>query len=122
MNLLRETVGHIVESGHTPDDIIFVGSEKSGHQCTWAEFQVLADVEYSSGFGAAEVAQDLIIVFRDGQKMWRGEYDGSEWWEHSTPFRVPDKSLPIHRLIVTKDRVGWCDLAEINASTVDAAP
>ena len=118
MNLLQETIQAIAASGHTPDDIIFIGSEKSGHQCTWAEFHALADVEYEDGFGAAEVAQDLIIVFRDGHKMWRGEYDGSEWWEHSTPFKMPENALPIRRLIVTEDRVGWCDLDEMNASTV----
>lgn len=116
MNLLTETKRDITTSGHSPEDIVFIGSESSGHQCTWDEFCVLADVEYHSGFGAAEVAQDLIIVFSDGQKMWRGEYDGSEWWEHSTPFKRPDTSLPVTRLIVPDGRVGWVSLAECNGA------
>jgi hypothetical protein len=114
MNLLQETKEVIALSGHTETDIVFIGSEKSGHQCTWAEFCVLADVEYSADFGAAEVAQDLIIVFADGQKLWRGEYDGSEWWEYPKPFQRPEVSVPIRRLVCALDQVGWVDLAECN--------
>ena len=90
MNLLSETIKDIESSGHTTDDIVFIGSEKSGHSCTWEQFVSLADREYDSGFGSSEVATDLIIVFSDGSKMWRGEYDGSEWWEDSSPFQKPD--------------------------------
>ena len=115
MNLLQETKEAIEASGHAVADIVFIGSEKTGHQCTWDEFCTLADVEYDSGYGAAEVAQDLIVVFSDGQKLWRGEYDGSEWWEHSTPFKRPDASWPIKHLVVGgPGRVGWVNLAEIN--------
>lgn len=114
MNLLQETQDAIRSSGHTPEDIIFIGSEESGHQCSWEEFCHLADVEYDEGFGAQRVATDLIVVFEDGQKLWRGEYDGSEWWEHSTPFVQPSASLPISRLVVPEERTGWASLAECN--------
>lgn len=115
MNLLKETVESITESGHTPEDVVFIGSEASGHECTWEQFQRLADVDYDAGFGAQKVASDLVIVFRDGQSMNRSEYDGSECWNVMAPFKRPKKSLPITRLIVTEDRVGWCTLAECNA-------
>lgn len=98
-NLLTETIEDIRDSGHTPEEIVFIGSERSGHQCTWGEFQELANQEYDNGFGAAEVATDLIIVFTDGTKLWRHEYDGSESWEYSTPFVRPTGNLPIKRLI-----------------------
>jgi hypothetical protein len=111
-NLLQETKEAISSSGHTEADIVFIGSEKSGHQCTWAEFCALADVDYDAGFGASQVAQDLIVVFSDGQKLWRGEYDGSEWWKHSTPFKRPETALPINALLCPPERVGWVDLAE----------
>lgn len=115
MNLLQETKEAIEDSGHTEADIIFIGSEKSGHQCTWDEFCVLADVEYDAGYGAAQVAQDLIIVFSDGQRLWRGERDGAEWWNYSTKFKRPDASFPIKRLVVEgTDFVGWVDLGQIN--------
>ena len=113
-NLLQETREAIASSGHTEADTVFIGSEQTGHQCTWDEFVKIADVEYNSGHGAAEVAQDLVVVFADGQKLWRGEYDGSEWWEHSRPFERPAVALPINRLVVPADMVGWKDVGEIN--------
>lgn len=84
-NLLKETNATIKRSGHHVKDIVFIGSRDGVYKTSWAEFRKIADVEYDSGFGAAEVAPDLIIVFSDGKKMWRGEYDGSEWWEFDSP-------------------------------------
>jgi hypothetical protein len=99
MNFLVETKNAISESGHKISDIIFIGSEDTGHQCSWEQFKNMADVEYYSGFGAAEVATDLVLVFSDGMKMWRGEYDGSEWWEFSTPFTMPTDKQKIKKLV-----------------------
>ena len=113
-NLLQETKAAIQSSEHTEADIVFIGSEKTGHQCTWAEFCALADVEYDSGRGITQVAQDLVIVFSDGLKMWRGEDDCSEWWEYSTPAKLPAHALPIRTLLCPPARVGWVDLAVAN--------
>ena len=111
-NLLKETEKDILDSGHTIEDIIFIGSEKSGHQCTWDEFKVLADFDYDAGYGSASVATDLIIVFRDGHKMWRGEYDGSEWWDYSAPFVAPTVS---HRITCLVDEEAYSNtLKEMN--------
>jgi len=115
VNLLNETKNAIEESGHTPADIIFIGSKESGHCCTWDQFQTLADVEYYNGFGSQKVAEDLIIAFSDGSTLWRKEYDGSECWEFSQPFQMPPETKPISRLVVPTDRTGWESLAEINA-------
>lgn len=114
INLLKETKKAIKNSGHKPNDIIFIGSEKSGHSCSWGEFTQLADIEYDAGFGWREVASDLIIVFVDGTQMWRGEYDGSEWWEYSKSFKAPEHTIPITRLVITSDHNGWTSLAELN--------
>jgi hypothetical protein len=84
MNLKHETIKGILMSGHTPDQIIFIGSEKTGHRCTWGEFLVLAD----------------------------REYDGLEWWWYSTPFVMPQESHPITSLIV--DGGGWRELSYLN--------
>lgn len=113
MNFLKETIGDIETAGKTPEQIIFIGSEESGHECTWQEFLQLADFDYDAGFGAQEVATDLIIVFEDGSKMWRHEYDGSERWDYSTPFARPAEKKPINRLQVKSDQVGWRDLADV---------
>lgn len=113
MNLLKETLEDIKNSRHEIADIIFIGSQESGYSCTWPEFEKLADKEYDDGFGAQEVASDLIIVFSDGMKMWRHEYDGSESWAYYTNFKMPENVKPIRSLFVEKG-VGWEDLAEIN--------
>ena len=118
-NLLSETSQDILKSGHTADDIIFIGSEESGHQCTWDEFKKLADQVYDSGFGAQKVATDLIIVFKDGTKMWRGEYDGSEGWDYSSPFKKPLFFCPIKTLFIGDEDVGWMELKEINKKVSD---
>lgn len=114
MNLLKETIEDIKNSGHAPEDIVFIGSSDSGHCCSWDEFTRLANVDYDDGYGAQEVASDLIIVFGDGSSMWRQEYDGSESWAFSRPFSRPEKTKPINRLVVRIEQVGWQTLAEIN--------
>lgn len=97
-NLLEETLASIDNSGHTIEDIVYIGSE-DGYSCSWEQFKGMADVEYDSSYGSAEVATDLRIVFSDGQTMWRGEYDGSEWWEYSEPFIIPETTKPVKRVI-----------------------
>ena len=97
-NLLQETIQCIEDSGHEIQDIVFIGSVVSGHSCTWDDFLLLADIEYDSGFGAREVAYDLVIVFKDGSNLWRNEYDGSEWWEYSKPVEIPKEQKKILRL------------------------
>ena len=115
MNLLKETREDIKNSGHNINDIIFIGSEESGHQCTWEEFNILADFEYDNGYGAQEVATDLIIVFSDGSKLWRSEYDGSEGWSYNKKFIQPIKKYKIKSLFSKHcGNVGWTDLKEIN--------
>ena len=112
-NLLKETIKTIEVSGHTTNDIIFIGSKCGNYSCIWSEFEKLADQDYESGVGAQKVAQDLIIVFRDGGTMWRHEHNGSEYWEHWTPFCMPKITSSIKSLFA-KD-AGWQDLQEIHA-------
>lgn len=115
MNLLNETVRGIGNSGHTVHDIMFIGSEDSGYSCDWDKFATLSNQEYDPSFGASEVAQDLIIVFSDGSKMWRGEYDGSEWWEYSTPFIMPKDLKSISKLFAFEgNQCGWVSLKDLH--------
>jgi len=119
-NFLKETNDGIKRSGHTTDDIIFIGSPISGHRCTWEQFEKLADFDYHTGFGAEQVATDLTIVFQDGSTMERSEYDGAEWWEYSEPFIEPKESHEITRLsVIGTNLVGWCSLYELNAEDDD---
>lgn len=99
MNLLKETEEYLEECGKKPEDIIFIGSEQSGHTCSWEEFKVLADVHYDNGYGSQEVCNDLIIVFKDGSRLYRSEYDGSEWWSYMGVFKKPRQKLPLRQLL-----------------------
>lgn len=117
MNLLEETKDDIRISGHTPEQIIFIGSASSGHRCTWSEFCLLANREYNPRYGAKEVASDLIIVFDDGSSMWRHEYDGPECWHYSTPFVKPEVSHFISTLI---SGGMWEDLKTMNPITKES--
>jgi hypothetical protein len=98
LNLLNETKEDMAKAGYTPEQIVFIGSQRSGHCCTWAEFELLANFEYDAGYGGSEIPEDLIIVFSDGSWMERGEYDGSEWWEFRHPFVMPAETEPINRI------------------------
>lgn len=112
VNLLIETQAVMVEEfGHAPSDIVFIGSTKTGHSCSWEEFEKLADREYDDGFGAQEVAMDLEIHFKGGAAMRRHEYDGSEGWSYVPAFAAPSKILPISSLFVCGGQIGWESLA-----------
>lgn len=93
VNLLAETLEDIKKNNYTESDIVFIGFEGSGECMTWQQFIVAADYSYDNGYGVAIVNAELIIGFADGAKMFRCEYDGSEWWELFRPFRMPQKLI-----------------------------
>ncbi|MDQ3063956.1 MAG: hypothetical protein M3R14_14015 [Acidobacteriota bacterium] len=111
-NLLQETQNLINELGLEIENIIFIGSTSSGYACDWTTFYELANQEYSSGFGWQEVASDLEIVFKDGTRFQRHEYDGSENWNVQEPFVIPTETKPIRKLINRND--GWQSLAAMH--------
>jgi hypothetical protein len=80
MNFLTETRQCLESQGLNESDIVFIGTNDSESSCTWEEFCVMADYEYDNGFGAQVICDDLTMLFRDGTRMVRLEYDGSEWW------------------------------------------
>jgi len=115
MNFLDETIDAILHSGHTLTDLMFIGSEavgdSPGYSCTWDEFRALANFDYDNGYGGQAIATDLIIMFTDGQKLWRNEYDGNEWWEFSHPFSPPNAPNPIQRV---KGDMSWTSLHRLH--------
>tara|TARA_R100001015_G_C4635138_1_gene203625 strand:- start:8670 stop:9413 length:744 start_codon:yes stop_codon:yes gene_type:complete len=93
-NLLKETYKVMERNNKHPNDISFIGSSnisKEGlrYYTSWAKFVVMADREYNAGYGGTFVALDLIIEFKDGSRMYRHEYDGSEGWVFSSPCVAP---------------------------------
>jgi hypothetical protein len=122
-NLLAETREALANYFRKPEEIIFIGSRRSGHECTWAEFERLADTGYDAGYGAQEVASDLEIAFSDGATMHRSEYDGSEAWVYAPTFEravaggpKPIQFLTVHQASAAGRRVscGWESLADLN--------
>jgi len=109
-NLLNETISFLKHVGKRFEDIKFIGSLGSGHSCTWIEFTQLADIEYDNGFGAQEIASDLVIVFEDGTRLYRHEYDGSEGWGYKAIAVIPRDQQPISSLISGM----WQTLEEIH--------
>jgi hypothetical protein len=100
-NLLSETVAEIGGSGHTVTDVAWVGSYDGEYALSWAEFEPIAGAtQFDSGYGGAEIAPDLVVVFTDGEWLERGEYDGSEWWAHKRqPKRGEGKPFPQAKII-----------------------
>jgi len=47
------------------------------------------DFHYDSGYGGQELYG--IIWYEDGTWSERGEYDGSEWWEHQVIPDIPEE-------------------------------
>jgi hypothetical protein len=45
------------------------------------------DFEYDSGYGGQELFGTVWLA--DGTWITRGEYDGSEWWEHNELPQIP---------------------------------
>lgn len=57
----------------------------------WTEFLKSLNFNYDSGFGG----QNLFgtVWLEDGTWCTRGEYDGSEWWEHNQLPEMPSELL-----------------------------
>lgn len=110
MNLLEETIDAIQHSGHSIQDVDWVGAKSFGW-FDWDAFSNVADVRYDSGYGGQEVASDLIVHFSDDTYLRRMEYDGSEWWEYQRPMARPDN------MIIPRTVCGgmWDTLYELNS-------
>jgi hypothetical protein len=111
-NLYHETCGVLAAHNKKAKDVLWVGTEEA--YTNWTIFKKNANVEYDQGFGAAKVAQDLLIV-GEGWWMERHEYDGSEWWEFKTIPTKPEKIFPkTVRFTVKSDQTGWETMNSIN--------
>jgi hypothetical protein len=112
-NLQADTLDVLHGHNKTAFDVRWVGSFDFGY-CTWDEFvQVAKDDFFYSGFGAPEVATDLIIA---GDTWWleRHEYDGSEWFEFKEMPRQPQHHTVPITFVIREDQIGWRTLAQIH--------
>ena len=107
MNLLKETNHVLKENGKSLKDIKWVGCNE--FTIPLENFVTCADNVYDNGYGAQEVAIDLVIV---GDDWWmeRHEYDGSEWWEYKELPQQPSEEKRVKRVIGDI----WGSLKELN--------
>lgn len=104
-NLKNETLEVLAEHGKNAASVMWVGTE--GFTIPTDDFWKLADKTYNDGYGAPEVATDLIVV---GEGWWleRHEYDGSEWWEYKEHPSCPLASKKVYTLFPGM----WGDLGD----------
>ena len=57
-------------------------------QADYDAFLALLDVEYDDGYGGQQLYGT--IWYENGTWSTRGEYDGSEWWEHHKVPGLPE--------------------------------
>lgn len=109
-NLYDETASVLNAHGLSVEDIVNVyGEEFSISVDNFLE--VSKNTDYDSGFGSAEVANDLIVA---GNDWWleRYEYDGSEGWEFKTMATPPEEVKEVKTLGGTEFM--WNTLSEMN--------
>lgn len=99
MNARREFINHIGVrkvlcaqikhgDGYDDDSKIFnltTGSTEEDR----TQFLTDIDFEYDSGYGGQRLFGT--IWYEDGTWSERGEYDGSEWWEHRERPQIPEE-------------------------------
>ena len=82
-NLLEETLKVLKNLQVDEEDVAWVGSYDGDLAISWKKFKKIASKTfYDGGYGGQEIAEDLVIVFKDNSWMERQEYDGSEWWSY----------------------------------------
>ena len=62
------------------------------------------DVEYNDGFGTQELFGTVWL--KDGTWLSRGEYDGSEWWDHIKSPKKPEYLIEDDEVESLWDRLG----------------
>lgn len=91
------TLKALADSGHSSEDITFIGSRNTGHSCTWDEFKELCKQQEKEMSAYYNVPVDLVIVFRDGQYMDRhdSEHGYGFDWRYMKPFVIPKETKQI---------------------------
>ena len=125
MNLKQELINSLKIVGKTINDIKWVGTIEG--RIPIDHFLKLADIEYDSGFGAPEVATDLVIV---GDDWWleRENYDGSKYFVYKHQPKMPKFEYPTNEITALTvnqynkqhpncKRVGWQSLHNLNYKT-----
>lgn len=117
-NLLAETERYFSELNLSWDDVAFIACDD--FSISIENFrQVAATADYDAGYGAPEVAQDLVIVFKNDGWLERHEYDGAEGWVYRHLPYKPEVEREVHALVVGQKKndeyPGWLNLERMNS-------
>ena len=94
VNLKEETLAKIEMSGHSPEDVLWVGLKDGSATTEWSEYLKKADRRYDPTRSWISVRDDLVVVFKDNSWLERQEYDGSGWWSYkATPTVKPSAGV-----------------------------
>ena len=78
INLWEETIEFLEENNYTWEDVIRIGNNEG--YINKSDFEKFAkNYNYDNGYGVEYIPLNLIIEGK-GFRMFREEYDGSEWW------------------------------------------
>ncbi|MCC6629644.1 MAG: hypothetical protein IT340_19880 [Chloroflexi bacterium] len=122
--LLGETIRALHRAGWQPSHVEWVGSRDGSIVLTWAEFAALTHgVTYDAGYGAQEVASDLVVV---GAGWWLERYShaGCERWAYRCPPVLAEQRdpRPITTLVCDGERfIGWKTIVELNPTSEEDA-
>lgn len=83
----RVKCANISSSKKPKESLLKVGYKES----EWMDFINSLDFIYHEGYGGQELYGT--IWYDNGTFSSRGEYDGSEWWEHYKTPEIPKKLL-----------------------------
>jgi len=94
VNARKELLKHVTDTGREVRYVhVILGSEYSCRRMTvrgtLPEVLPLLDFEYDNGYGGQELFGN--VWYTDGTWSERGEYDGSEWWEHKVCPPIPEE-------------------------------
>lgn len=111
INAIEELDEMITNTQHTPNDILWIGSQDGKLAMSYTDFKhEFSDVNYDAGFGGQEIASDLVVVFSDHSWLEREEYDGAENWV----YRKEPQLVTMQPYQTIKADIGWQTLAELN--------
>ena len=115
MNIIKEIKNCLQENNKKENEILWIGSRDGKLAMKWPKFKdKFGDISYDDGFGAAKIAQDLVVVFSDRSWLERNEYDGAEEFE----YKQAPNLVAMHDYDVidchSAGKIGWEDLADLN--------
>lgn len=103
MNAKSEFIKHIEDRGIKCATITYgmgysweAPTKSIALKCNYTpeEFEIFLkelDFNYNSGYGGQELFG--VIWYIDGTWSERGEYDGSEWWNHNSCPNIPNELI-----------------------------